>query len=210
MDKFVRNTIMPSQQGPPQQSGLSLPLQHSIHCIRCGATTNFNVKYVVYNCRQPTRIFVCEVQNEIFYAIFSNWWHIEIIWVFQRILFGKPGNEKSHKFPGILETGIPVSKPYCQPIAEHPNSGISNLFWRFVSEARRKTCKDSKFSYHVLESKLIAANLPRSSRCSPVSCTFRFFFLPLGPNRQRRTEVEHLWNAIANCFARNLPCQNLM
>ena len=35
--------IMPSQQRPPQQSGLSLPLQHSIHCIHCGATTNFNV-----------------------------------------------------------------------------------------------------------------------------------------------------------------------
>ena len=35
--------IMPLQQRPPQQSGLSLPLQHSIHCIHCGATTNFNV-----------------------------------------------------------------------------------------------------------------------------------------------------------------------
>jgi len=27
MDKFERNMITPSQQGPPQQSGLSLPLQ---------------------------------------------------------------------------------------------------------------------------------------------------------------------------------------
>jgi len=47
MDKFERNMIMPSQQGPPQQSGLSLPLQHSIHCILCGATTNFNVQCLV-------------------------------------------------------------------------------------------------------------------------------------------------------------------
>jgi len=39
MDKFERNMIMPSQQDPPKQSGLSLPLQHSIYCIRCGATT---------------------------------------------------------------------------------------------------------------------------------------------------------------------------
>jgi len=61
MDKFERNMIMPSQQGPPQQFGLSLPLQHSIYCIRCRATTNFNVKCLVYNCRQPTWIFVCEV-----------------------------------------------------------------------------------------------------------------------------------------------------
>jgi len=51
MDKFERNMIMPSQQDPPQQSGLSLPLQL---CIRCGAATNFNVKSLVYNCRQPT------------------------------------------------------------------------------------------------------------------------------------------------------------
>jgi len=43
MEKFERNMIMPSQQGPPQRSGLSLRLQPSIHCIRCGATTNFNV-----------------------------------------------------------------------------------------------------------------------------------------------------------------------
>jgi len=78
--------------------------------IRCGATTNFNVKCLVYNCRQPTRIFVCEVQNETFYAIFSNWWHIESIREFcseNR----ETGNEKSRKFPGIPETGIPVSKP---------------------------------------------------------------------------------------------------
>jgi len=40
--------IMPSQQGPTLQSGLSLPLHHSIHCIRSGATTNFNVKCLVY------------------------------------------------------------------------------------------------------------------------------------------------------------------
>ena len=79
--------IMPSQQGPPQQSGLSLPLQHSIHC---GATTNFNVKCLVYNCRQPTRIFVCEVY-------FSNWWHIDTNRVFPWILFGKPRNGKWRK-----------------------------------------------------------------------------------------------------------------
>jgi len=97
MDKFERNMIMPSQQGPPQQSGLSLPLQHSIHCIRCGACTNFNVKYLVYNCRQPTRIFVCEVQNATFYAIFSNWWHIDTIREFPGILFGKQGNGKWKK-----------------------------------------------------------------------------------------------------------------
>jgi len=94
MDKFERKMIMPSQQGPPQQSGLSLPLQHS---IRCGATTNFNVKCLVYNCRQPTRIFVCEVQNEIFCTIFSNWWHIDTIRVFPWMLFGKPGNGKWKK-----------------------------------------------------------------------------------------------------------------
>jgi len=86
--------IMPSQQGPPHQFGLSLPLQHS---IRCGATTNFNVKCLVYNCRQPTRIFVCEVQNEILCTVFSNWWHIDTIWVFPWILFGKLGNEKWKK-----------------------------------------------------------------------------------------------------------------
>jgi len=51
MHKFEGNMIMASQQDPPQQSGLSLPLQL---CIRCGATTNFNVKCLVYNCRQPT------------------------------------------------------------------------------------------------------------------------------------------------------------
>ena len=80
--------VMPSQQGSPQQSGLSLPLQHSIHCIRCGATTNFNVKCLVYNCRQPKQIFVCEVQNEIFYTA---------IRVFPGILFGKPRNGKWKK-----------------------------------------------------------------------------------------------------------------
>jgi len=48
MDKFERNMIMPSQQGPTQQSGLSLPLHHSIHCIRCRATTNFNVNCLFY------------------------------------------------------------------------------------------------------------------------------------------------------------------
>jgi len=108
MDKLERNMIMPSQEGPPQQSGMSLPLQHSIHGIRCGATTNFNVKCLVYNCRQPTRIIICEVQDETFYAIFSNWWHIDTIREFcseNR----ETGNEKSHKFPGILETRIPVS-----------------------------------------------------------------------------------------------------
>jgi len=40
--------IMPSQQGPTQRSGLSLPLHHSIHCIRCAATTNFNVNCLFY------------------------------------------------------------------------------------------------------------------------------------------------------------------
>ena len=63
----------------------------------------------------PTRIFVCEVQNEIFHTIFSNWWRNDTIRVFPGILFGRPGNEKSQKFPGILETGIAVSKPYTQP-----------------------------------------------------------------------------------------------
>jgi len=94
MDTFERNIIMPSQQGPPQQPGLSFLFQHSIHCIRWGATTNFNVKYLVYNCRQPTRIFVCEIQNEIFYAIFSNWWHIDTIRVFPGISLKKTGNGK--------------------------------------------------------------------------------------------------------------------
>jgi len=111
MDKFERNVILPSQQGPPQQSGLSLPLQHSIHCICCGATTNFIVECLVYNCRQPTRIFVCEVKNETFYAIFSNWWwwHIDTIREFPGIFFGKSGNGKWRKsqIPGNSQNRDP-------------------------------------------------------------------------------------------------------
>jgi len=116
MDKFERNMIMPSQQGPPQQSGLSPPLQHSIYCIRCGAPTNFNVKCLAYNCRQPTRIFVC----------FSNWWHIDTIRVFPWILFGKPGNgkwKKSHS------TRLATSKNLFLP---RVNSSSGKRFLKFI------------------------------------------------------------------------------
>jgi len=102
--------IMPSQQGPPQQSGLSLPLQHSINCIRCGATTNFNVKCLVYSTTVGSLHEFLFAKYKMKHAIFSNWWHIDTIREF-RSENRKTGNEKSHKFQGILETRIPVSKP---------------------------------------------------------------------------------------------------
>ena len=93
MDKFERNMIMPAQQGPPQQSGLSLSLQHS---IRCGATTNFNVKCLVCNCRQPTRIFVCDI-----FKLVTYWYHPGILlnfvrktgkWEMKKVTFLKTSN----------------------------------------------------------------------------------------------------------------------
>jgi len=86
--------IMPSQQGPPQQSELSLPLQHSIHC---GATTNFNVKCLVYSTTVGSLHEFLFEKYKMEHAIFSNWWHIDTIREFPGIVLGKPGNGKWKK-----------------------------------------------------------------------------------------------------------------
>jgi len=125
MDKFERSMIMPSQPGPPQQSGLSLPLQHS---IRCGATTNFNVKCLVYNCRQPTRIF-------------SNWWHTDTIRVFPWILFGKPGNGKWKK---SRSSRLTTSKNLFLP---RVNSSLGKRYLKFIGPKLWSSIPDDiKFS----------------------------------------------------------------
>jgi len=118
VDKVERNMIMPSQQGPTQQSGLSLPvpLHHSIHCIRCGATTNFNVNCLLYYTVGSVHEFLfTKYKMKYFMQYFQSGDIMTPSGYSRGFCSEKTGNEKRQKFPGILETGIPVSKPYTQP-----------------------------------------------------------------------------------------------